>query len=95
MPILIIEIAVIAAVIYGIARSVFLQRVFENAANVFFNNPSGMFNFVISAFVNAPMTTKFLAFGLAVLAALIIRHLTQGFLRLLLVRSNYFSKISK
>lgn len=93
LPVLIIEIVVIAAVIYQIGRVVFLQRVIENASNVFFVNPGGIISFFISAFSEAPLLTKILAVGFAGLVALILRHLTQGVLRFILVRSNYFSKI--
>ncbi|MBI2055996.1 MAG: hypothetical protein HYT37_01325 [Candidatus Sungbacteria bacterium] len=93
LPVLFLEIAVIAAVLYQLGQAVFLQRIFENGTNVLFNNPSGILSFVISAFTNAPVLTKILALGFAVLLALIVRHLTQGMLRFILVRANYFSKI--
>ena len=93
LPVLVLEIAVIAAMIYQLGRAVFLQRIFENATNVLFNNPAGMISFLISAFINAPVFAKTLALGMAILIALILRHVTQGMLRLILVRSHYFSKI--
>lgn len=93
LPVLLLEIAVIAAVLYQLGKAVFLQRIFENGTNVLFNNPSGILSFVISAFTNAPVFTKILAIGFAALIALILRHLTQGMLRFILVRANYFSKL--
>lgn len=93
LPVLLLEIAVIAAVLYQLGKAVFLQRIFENGTNVLFNNPSGILSFVISAFANAPVFTKILAIGFAALVALILRHLTQGMLRFILVRANYFSKL--
>ncbi|MDP3770615.1 MAG: hypothetical protein U1A25_02465 [Candidatus Sungbacteria bacterium] len=94
LPILVIEVAVLSFIIYELAQAVFLQRVLENAMNVFFQNPPHIFSFFISAFVVTGFATKVLV--IAVIGALVfaIRHITQGFLRFILVRENYFSKVS-
>lgn len=95
LPVLIFEVAVFAFVLYRLGRSVFIQRVLENALNVFFINPSGVFSFLFSAFQNASVATKVMTVITAILVALLLRHLTQGILRLILVRQNYFSRAGK
>lgn len=94
LPILIIEVAVLSFVIYELAKAVFLQRVMENAMNVFFQNPPHIFLFFISAFVGTGFVTKILVLAVIVALVFAIRHITQGFLRFILVRENYFSKVS-
>lgn len=95
LPVFLLEIAVFALILYRLGRSVFIQRVLENALNVFFVNPSGIVSFFFSAFANASVATKVLTLLAAVLVAFLLRHLTQGFLRLILVRENYFSRAGK
>lgn len=95
LPVVAGEIVLLSVVLYGLSRAVFIQRVFENALNVFFVNPSGIGLFVFSMFAQAPLATQVLGFGVLLLLAFIIRHLTQGMLRLFLVRENYFSRIGK
>lgn len=94
-PVLVLEIAVTTAVLYQLARFVFFQRVAENAMNVFFSNPSGIPGFFTSAFFNTTPATKMLVISFAVLLAVLVRHLTQGLLRFILVRQNYFGRIEK
>ena len=92
-PVLAIEIVVMTVVLYQLAKFVFFQRVAENAMNVFFTNPSGILGFFGSAFLNTSPATKMLVISLAVLLAVLVRHITQGMLRYILVRQNYFGKI--
>lgn len=94
LPILLIEVGVLSFIIYELAQAVFLQRVIENAMNVFFQNPPRIFSFFISAFVGTGFATKVLIIAIIVALALVIRHITQGILRFILVRENYFSKVS-
>ena len=94
-PVLLVEILVLAVVLYGLGQVIFIQRIIENGLNVLFQNPSAIISFVVSAFAKAPLLTKVLGFGFLVLLALIVRHTTQGILRLILVRENYFSTIKK
>lgn len=95
VPVLLGEIVVLALLVYGFGRLVFVQRVIENAANVFFRDPSGIFSFTIAAFLHAPVATKLIVAGAVVLAALVIRLVTQGILRFILVKENYFRQIQK
>lgn len=92
-PILVLEVVVITLFFYELGRVIFVQRIFENAVTVLFNDPPQIFKFFVSAFANAPILTKLLSLGIVVFIALVIRHLTQGLLRLILVKQNYFSKI--
>lgn len=94
-PVLVIEIAVFSLVFYELARAIFFQRVLENAMNVFFQNPSHVFSFFLWAFADARFATKVLVVGVVIALALIIRQITQGILRFILVRQNYFSKIAQ
>lgn len=94
LPILLIEVGILSFIIYEFAQAVFLQRVMENAMNVFFQNPPHIFSFFILAFVGTGFATKVLIVAIIVALALVIRHITQGILRFILVRENYFSKVS-
>ena len=93
LPVLVLEIVFLSAILYVLGRTVFIQRVFENALNVFFINPSEIFGFVVDAFTRAPLLTQILSIFLAVILAFLVRHLTQGALRLILVKENYFSRM--
>lgn len=93
LPVLLLEVAVLAAVLYGLGRVVFIQRVLENGLNVLFLNPSAIFSFLADMFLKAPLLAKTLGVGVLVLVALVIRHITQGMLRLILVRENFFGKV--
>lgn len=95
LPVLVVEVAVLALILYSLGRIVFVQSVLENAFTVLFLNPLKIFPFVTSAFISAPLATKVFTLVAAVLLAILLRHLTQGMLRLFLVRENYFSKIPK
>ena len=95
IPVLLIEIAVLTLVLYQLARFIFLQRVAENAMNVFFSHPSGIIGFFASAFFNASPATKMLVISFAALTAILVRHITQGILRFILVKQNYFGRIEK
>ena len=93
LPVVILEVMVLAVILYQLGQAVFMQRILENALGVLFSNPGQIFSFVISAFVGAPLATKLLGFAVLAFIALLIRHLTQGILRLILVKENYFAKI--
>ena len=94
-PILLIEVGVISFILYELAKAVFLQRVLENAMNIFFQDPPHIFSFFISAFVITGFVTKILVLAMIVGLVLVIRHITQGLLRFILVRQNYFGKASQ
>ena len=93
LPVLILEVAVFTVVLYWLGRAVFFQRIFENALKVLFLEPGQIFDFVLVMFTHATPLAKVLGFVILVLFVLIIRHFTQGFLRLILVRKNYFSRV--
>lgn len=93
LPVLLLEVGVLAAVLYGLGRVVFIQRVIENGLNVLFLNPSAIFSFVAEMFLKAPVMAQALGIGVLILVALVIRHVTQGALRLILVRENFFGKV--
>ncbi|MBI3442401.1 MAG: hypothetical protein HY007_01400 [Candidatus Sungbacteria bacterium] len=95
LPVLIGETTLLSLVLYGIGRLVFIERVIDNGLNVFFLHPAGIFSFGFEAFVHATGLTKLLTVIIVILAALVIRHITQGMLRLILVRQNYFGTIRK
>lgn len=95
LPVLLAEVIVFSFVFYKFGQTVFMRRIAENAVNVFFSNPSGIFSFFVAAFFHASFLTKFLSVAIVVLLALLIRHITQGMLRFILVRQNYFSKIAR
>lgn len=93
-PILLVEVAAVSALLYGLGRTVFMERVFANAVTVLFRDPSGIASFWVSAFLHAPFAAKFFTVALVVLIALLIRLVTQGMLRFILVKENYFSRIT-
>jgi hypothetical protein len=93
LPVLVVEILVLVLILYKLGQVIFFQRILENALKVFFINPSQIISFVVSAFVEAPWATRILGFAVLVLVALLLRHITQGILRLILVRENYFGKV--
>ncbi len=94
-PVLALEIAGFSLLLYGIARVVFVERVVDNGMSVFFRSPSGIFSFVAGAFLHAPVATKLMSAGIVISVALLIRLVTQGVLRFILVRENYFSRVQK
>ena len=77
----------------GILERIKGISVMENGMNVFFLHPRQIFGFIITAFDKASNATKILTLSAVVFSALLIRHLTQGLLRLLLVKEHYFSKL--
>lgn len=93
LPVLVAEIVILSGVLYTLGQTVFVERVIENALNVFFLSPSKIIPFAVAAFLHASALAKILSFLILVLIALSIRHITQGLLRLLLVRENYFSRV--
>ena len=92
LPIFGVEVVALAALLYWLGKVVFLQRVIENALNVIFTNPPAALSFFVAAFANASVVTKVLTAIAAVATALLVRHFTQGVLRLILVRQNYFGR---
>ena len=95
VPVLAIEIALLAFLLYEIGKRVFVERVIENAMKVFFVNPSGFVSFFISAFFHASRLVELVIIVFLIAGAFLIRHITQGILRFILVRGNYFGKIRK
>lgn len=93
LPVLMIEVAVFSFILYELAKAIFFRHVMENAMNVFFQNPSHIFSFFFSAFVDTRFGTKVLVIAIIVALVLVLRQLTQGLLRFILVRQNYFAKI--
>ncbi|MBI2640425.1 MAG: hypothetical protein HYW91_00890 [Candidatus Sungbacteria bacterium] len=92
LPVLIFEVAALTAILYWLGRAIFFQRIFENALRVLFINPQQIFSFALAMFTNATPLARILGFIILALFVLIVRHFTQGFLRLILVRQNYFSR---
>lgn len=95
LPVFIAEILVLSLVLYQAGRIVFVQKILENGFNVLFNNPQGIVNFGVNAFSQASTPAKLFAIAVIVFLALVIRRITQGLLRLILVRENYFAKVEK
>lgn len=95
LPVVLGEIVVLSIVLYQLGQMVFVQRVLENGLTVLFSNPPEFLNFVFSLAVKGSITARILGVGVLLLMAFLVRHLTQAFLRLFLVRENYFGKVSK
>lgn len=95
LPVLVIEVAVFSFIFYELAKVVFFQRIIENAVNVFFQNPPHVMSFFLSAFVDAQWGTKILVIAVIAAFVLVIRQITQGLLRFILVRQNYFAKVAQ
>lgn len=95
LPVIIAEVAGLAVILYILSRTIFIQRVFENALSVFFLNPSSIFFFGLAAFSSASGATKILSVVVLLLIAFVLRHATQAMLRLILVKENYFELIKK
>ncbi len=91
-PVLAIEVALVSLVLYKLGQTVFIQQVIQNALGVLFTNPAGIFRFIAAAFTNAAFATKVLAVAFVVIVAFFIRHATQGMLRYILVRQNFFGR---
>lgn len=94
LPVLIIEVAVFSFIVYELGKEIFFQRVLENAMNVFFQNPSHVMSFFFSAFMGTGWGVKILVAAIIAALVLVIRQITQGLLRFILVRQNYFAKIA-
>ncbi|OHA00505.1 MAG: hypothetical protein A3C07_01495 [Candidatus Sungbacteria bacterium RIFCSPHIGHO2_02_FULL_47_11] len=92
VPVLVAEIVILSVVFYYLGRAVFVQRVFENALKVLFADPPQIVSFIVSTFLHTGLAVQILAGVIMVLLAFLVRHLTQGLLRLILVREDYFSK---
>lgn len=94
LPVLLLEVVVLSLLLYYLGRSVFVERVIANGLNVLFAHPTKILPFLAAAFSNAGITIKILSVGIAVVLALFLRHITQGALRLILVKTNYFSRFT-
>ncbi|MBI2122398.1 MAG: hypothetical protein HYT98_04770 [Candidatus Sungbacteria bacterium] len=95
LPVIIAEVVGLAAILYIFSRTVFIQRVLENALSASFSGPTGILSFGVAAFSSASGATQILSVIILVLIAFILRHLTQALLRLILVKENYFELIKK
>ena len=93
LPVLIAEVAVLSFVLYAFARLIFAERILDNGLKVFFARPSAMGEFFVRGFLHASLGTQVLTSGIVLLAALLVRHITQGILRFILVKENYFGKM--
>lgn len=95
VPVLMAEVAVLSFTIYALARFIFVERVLDNGFKVFFAEPKEIPLFLVRGFLHAPVTTQVLTLGTVLLVSLLIRHITQGILRYILVKENYFGAIQK
>ena len=95
VPMLVIETAILTFVFIRLSTLVFMQRIIENATTVLFNSPSSIVSFAVSTFATASRLEQFLAVGFVILGVLFVRHLTQGVLRWILVRANYFGNAER
>lgn len=92
LPVFFAEIFVLSLVLYQFTRVIFIQKVLENIIKTAFQSPTGAFFFLWSAFGKTHTSTKILSVALIVLLALLLRLITQGILRWILIRKNYFGK---
>lgn len=95
LPVFLVEVVVLSVILYQFSKLVFVERVLENFFKIFFQSPSGGLIFLLSSFGKTPLTTKMFTVVIIVLIALLLRVLTQGFLRFVLVRKNYFGKVEQ
>lgn len=93
LPVLVIEVFVFSLLFYKLGHTIFMQRVIENSLNVFFARPEKIFPFAVSIFLHTRGAVKILSVGVALCAGLLIRHVSQGILRSILIRKRYFEKI--
>ena len=94
LPVVGVEIVAFAAALYLLAKISFVERIIQNGTRVLFENPPAFLGFLISGFLNASIAKEALVVLLAVIVAFGIRHITQGILRFILVRQNYFSRVT-
>lgn len=95
LPVVIFEIVILGFVLYMLGHAVFVERIIDNGLKVFFLNPTGIFSFAVASFIKTRWITKILTILVVVFVALVIRHITQGILRFILVKENYFGKLPK
>lgn len=93
-PVLVAEVILLAAVLYTLGRTVFVERILGNFFKVLFADPAGIPTFLVGAFSHSSWTARATAIAAAVALAFIIRHVTQGILRFILVKKNYFSRVN-
>ena len=94
LPVVAVEIAAFSVAAYLLAQISFIERIIQNGTRVLFENPPAFLGFLVSGFLNASLAKEALVLALAIIVALAIRHITQGVLRFILVRQNYFSRVS-
>lgn len=92
LPVICLEIILTSIFLLLIARMVFVRQIIINAMDVVFVNPIGIFTFLERAFMETTFSGKLLSIGMIVLVAFLIRHITQGALRYILVKENFFSR---
>lgn len=92
LPVVAGEVILLSIILYVLGQAVFIQLIIENGLKVLFINPPQIIGFLVSAFTQAPIATKILGFGALLVFALVIRHITQGILRLILVKEKFFGK---
>lgn len=95
LPILGAEVAVLTGAMYLLGRSVFIERILDNALRVFFADPPEIVSFALFAFLSAAIVIKILSVSVLALAALLIWKITQGILRYILVKENFFGKVER
>ncbi len=95
LPVLLVEVVALSVLLYAVGQLIFVERIVENATRVLFSDPVQIFKFIGAAFLHATLLEEVLVLALAVALAFLVHHLTQGFLRFILVRQNYFSKVGK
>ena len=93
LPVLVLETLLFTFLLYELGQSIFVRSVLENALSVLFNNPGQIVPFFFSAFFHASLFTKIITLAIAGAIAFFVRHATQGILRFILVRENYFRGI--
>ncbi len=93
LPVVIGEIIVLSVLVYFVGRAIFVQKVIENILTILFANPKEIFEFMAVAFTKTTTAAKLIGIGLLVALALFVRHITQGILRFILIKENYFSRV--
>lgn len=95
LPVLLVEVIAFSVILYAVGQLIFVERIIENGTRVLFSDPMQIFKFIGAAFLHATLLEEALVLALAVALAFLLHHLTQGFLRFILVRQNYFGTIKK
>ena len=93
LPILFLEVGALSFLLSQLAKVAFVQRVVENALTILFAHPGRVPAFVLTTFTASSLGKEFLGVSILVVVALLVRHITQGMLRWVLVQVNYFGKV--